>query len=53
VDLGLFVGKVIDGEGDIESARREERPAAFTDSIEVLWDSWLYGQFVWRRCVSD
>jgi hypothetical protein len=53
VDLGLFVSKVIDGEGDVESAGYEERPAAFAVSIEVLWDSWLYTRFVQRRCMSD
>jgi hypothetical protein len=49
VDLGLFVSEVVDGEGDVELAGREERPAAFAVSIEVLWDSWLYT----RLCRGD
>jgi hypothetical protein len=53
VNLGLFVGEVVDGEGDVESAGREERPATFAVSIEVLWDSSLYAQFVQRRYMSD
>ena len=49
MDLGLLVGEIVNGEGDVESAGGEERPAAFAISIEVLWNSRLYARFVRRR----
>ena len=44
MDLGLFVGEVVKGEGDVESAGGEERPAAFAVSIKVLGHSWLHAR---------
>ena len=53
VDLGLFIGEVVEGEGDIESAGGKERSAVFAVSVEVVGNSWFYARFV-RRCgMSD
>jgi hypothetical protein len=37
--LGLFVGEVVDGKKNVESAGGEKRPAAFAISIDVLGHS--------------